>query len=155
MLTGLLAAPAALVSPDLLAALLPLLFIAATLQPLLSGGGPQGVRHLAFSALGWGYVAWFLSHLMLLDRDVAGGAGILLALGMGTALSDVGAFAVGKAIGRHKMAPRLSPNKTWEGGAGNLIGAYVGVLLLAPALPAPLRPALLALLPPVIALGSV
>ncbi len=182
LVTGLLAAPAALLSPDLFAVLLPLLFIAATLLPLLvssrssgagaddesgraggsggaggagGSGGSGGVRHLAFSALGWGYVAWFLSHLMLLDRYVAGGAGILLAIGMGTALSDVGAFAVGKTFGRHKMAPRLSPNKTWEGGVGNLLGAYIGVILLAPVLPDPPRPVLLALLPSVIALGSV
>ena len=155
VLTGLLAAPAALVSPDLVAVLLPVLFITATLQPLLFHHGQEGVRHLAFAALGWAYVAWFLAHLMLLDRDIVGGAGILLAIGLGTALSDVGAFTVGKTFGRHKMAPRLSPNKTWEGGVGNLLGASVGVVLFAPVLPVLLRPALLVLLPPVIALGAV
>ncbi|HKO25015.1 MAG TPA: phosphatidate cytidylyltransferase [Chloroflexota bacterium] len=155
VLTGLLAAPAALVSPDLVAVLLPVLFIVATLQPLLFHHGQEGVRHLAFAALGWAYVAWFLAHLMLLDRDIVGGAGILLAIGLGTALSDVGAFTVGKTFGRHKMAPRLSPNKTWEGGVGNLLGASVGVVLFAPVLPVLLRPALLVLLPPVIALGAV
>jgi len=35
--------------------------------------------------------------------------------------SDMAAYIVGKSIGRHKMAPRISPNKTWEGAVGGLI----------------------------------
>ncbi len=61
--------------------------------------------------------------------------GILLTLGLAVAISDVGAFTVGKALGSHKMAPRLSPNKTWEGAVGNLIGAYVAVGIMGFSIP--------------------
>lgn len=44
-------------------------------------------------------------------------------------LSDTGAYLVGKYFGRHKMIPKVSPKKTWEGLVGgvgfSLIGAYV------------------------------
>ena len=44
---------------------------------------------------------------------------------------DIAALYVGRAWGRHKMAPSLSPNKTWEGALGSLAGSLLaaGVLL--------------------------
>ena len=39
--------------------------------------------------------------------------------------SDVFAYYVGRATGRHKLAPRVSPNKTWEGAAGGALGALL------------------------------
>ena len=47
-----------------------------------------------------------------------------------TFATDTGAYLVGRAIGRHPMAPRISPNKTWEGSAGGFIGAVIAALLL-------------------------
>jgi len=50
-------------------------------------------------------------------------------------INDSGAYFAGKSLGKHKMSPRLSPNKTWEGAVGGfaatvllgvLIGAFVG-----------------------------
>src|SRR5512132_2634382 len=38
-----------------------------------------------------------------------------------TKLSDTGAYAVGSLIGRHKMIPRISPGKTWEGFGGAIM----------------------------------
>lgn len=152
---GPLAAPVALLSTEAFYALPAVLLIGGTLQPLLLNRDEQGVRHLAFSAFGWGYIAWFLGHVMLLYIYISGGPGVLLAIGLGTALSDVGAFVVGKTLGKHKMAPRLSPNKTWEGVGGNVLGAYVGVGLMLFALPDNLRLAAVLLLPVVIALGAV
>lgn len=49
---------------------------------------------------------------------------------MATALSDVGAFTVGKLLGGPKLAPRISPNKTWAGVVGNALGAGAGVALM-------------------------
>ena len=45
--------------------------------------------------------------------------------------SDMAAYVVGKAIGRHKLAPAVSPNKTWEGSiAGLVAGAVLGSVVL-------------------------
>lgn len=44
-------------------------------------------------------------------------------------IGDTAAYYVGRALGRHKMAPRISPGKTWEGGIASILGAVaVGVL---------------------------
>jgi phosphatidate cytidylyltransferase len=159
LVAGLLPAPIALLSLDAFHAFPPVLLIAGTLEPLLLPRGDRrqelSVRHLAFAVLGWGYIAWFLAHFMLIDKYVAGGIGILLALGFGTALSDVGAFVVGKRFGKRKLAPRLSPNKTWAGALGNLLGAYLGIGVMAFALPGHLRWLLVLLLPVVTALGAI
>lgn len=43
-------------------------------------------------------------------------------------LTDSGAYMVGRAIGKHKLAPKISPNKTWEGSIG---GSLVAVIVVA------------------------
>lgn len=49
-----------------------------------------------------------------------------------TKFSDVGAYVVGSMIGRHKMIPRISPGKTWEGFAGAILTSLViSVMLVA------------------------
>lgn len=55
---------------------------------------------------------------------------VLLAL-FGTYAADTAAYFTGRAIGRHKLAPSISPNKTWEGFAGGCAGGAAAVLALA------------------------
>ncbi len=79
------------------------------------------------------WVGFFPSFLgLILARDE--GDALLLAVIALTAFSDIGAYAFGRAFGRHKLAPTVSPAKTWEGFAGGL----VTVLILAAAVTAPL-----------------
>jgi len=149
-----IAAPVAVLSLDGFYLLAPLLLLIAVAQPLAFQSVGGGVRQLALSMLGWAYIAWLLAHLALIGTHLQGGPGILLVLGASVALSDNGAFAVGKLLGRHQLSPALSPNKTWEGAAGNFIGAYFGTWLMGFALPQESYGFLLVFLPPIIAIGS-
>lgn len=45
-------------------------------------------------------------------------------------VADIAAYFVGRAIGHHKLAPAISPGKTWEGAAGAVIGGLAYVFLL-------------------------
>ncbi|RYX79003.1 phosphatidate cytidylyltransferase [bacterium] len=58
---------------------------------------------------------------------------LLLIVGFSSVLSDVCAYFFGNFIGRHKLPNWINPNKSWEGVAGQLIGACVGFILIAPA----------------------
>jgi phosphatidate cytidylyltransferase len=152
---GLVSAPIAMASISLWRAMPPILLIAATVTPLLMQDVEQGVKRLAYAALGFAYIPWLLTYLLLIREHVTGGAPILLALGMSIALSDVCAFAVGKLFGRHALARKLSPSKTTEGLIGNLAGAYLGFVIMSFALPAELNATVAWLLPLVVAIGCV
>jgi phosphatidate cytidylyltransferase len=55
-----------------------------------------------------------IAHAILL-RDLPHGNAIVIDVLVGTFLGDTGAYLGGRAIGATRMAPRISPNKTWEG----------------------------------------
>ena len=81
------------------------------------------------------YVGWLLSFLVLLRLE-AGREWVFLAI-LATFGSDTAAYFIGRAWGRHRMAPRISPGKTWEGAIAGLFGAIIISLLFT--LPAPWR----------------
>lgn len=89
----------------------------------------DSAARLAFGAL---LVGWTLAHLAVLAE--AGMGWVALAL-FGTAVSDVCAFVVGSLVKGPKLAPHLSPGKTWAGLAGNLLGGAIALALIAPMLP--------------------
>ncbi|MEX0866127.1 MAG: phosphatidate cytidylyltransferase [Pirellulales bacterium] len=68
--------------------------------------------------------------------DFEWGAVALVSLLITVKMCDVGAYAIGRLIGRHKMAPKLSPAKTWEGFCGGIafacLGAWFSFAVLAP-----------------------
>jgi phosphatidate cytidylyltransferase len=83
----------------------------------------------AIAAVGLGLPLAFLVGLRLLDRHTP--AGTLEPLGLLPLVSlvavvkagDVAAYVVGSLVGRHRMAPLVSPGKTWEGAAASLAAA--------------------------------
>ena len=71
--------------------------------------------------------------LAILLRDQTDGRDWLLVVILATFAIDSGAYAVGKLIGQHKLAPQISPRKTWEGVIGGMlggVGAALGLTLL-------------------------
>jgi phosphatidate cytidylyltransferase len=80
------------------------------------------------------YVA-FLASLCVVLLSQNGGEWWVLAFIIVAVASDTGAYASGLAFGRHPMAPRISPKKTWEGFAGATLaavvaGAVLGIFML-------------------------
>lgn len=123
-------------------ALPPLLLLLATLPPLLTQDCEKGATRLAFTGLGFAYIPWLLTYVWLLREHTLGGAGVLLAVGVAIAASDVGAFVVGSSIRSARLAPRLSPNKTIAGVVGNVVGALLALTLMSFARPAAMPPEL-------------
>ncbi len=102
--------------------------------------GERPVAAFLLLLLGPVYAGFMLGHGLAI-HDIASSLGgeenlgrnwLLFTLA-GTSASDTGAYAVGRLIGRRRMAPRVSPGKTWEGAAGGF-AASVGAMLAVGAL---------------------
>lgn len=78
--------------------------------------------------LGIVYLPGFVSHLSLI-RDLPEGRGLVILVLLMTWGGDAGAYYIGRAFGKHKLAPRVSPNKTIEGAAGGLATTLVAGML--------------------------
>jgi phosphatidate cytidylyltransferase len=81
------------------------------------------------------YNGWLISNLIGLRGLEDGRNWVFLSLFV-TFAYDTSAFFTGRSLGRHKMAPRISPGKTWEGAAGGVVGAVLVSLFFT--LPTPL-----------------
>jgi phosphatidate cytidylyltransferase len=89
--------------------------------------------------VGGGFVGVFIGLLLLLsiwgafDVLYQQGPWRLLAVMALVWVADVAAYFTGRAFGKHKLAPSISPGKTWEGVAGAVVGVQLYGLLLLPA----------------------
>jgi phosphatidate cytidylyltransferase len=70
---------------------------------------------IAATVLGAGWVGLCLAHLLLLREIPHDGKLATFTVLIAVWAGDIGAFFAGRLIGRHKLAPALSPGKTWEG----------------------------------------
>jgi len=93
--------------------------------------GPDGyVADVSGSVLVVAYTAFMGSFACLLLAASQGGMRIIVVLAL-TVGSDVGGYVAGVLLGRHPMAPRISPKKSWEGFAGSVIfNAVIGSILV-------------------------
>jgi phosphatidate cytidylyltransferase len=83
-----------------------------------------GIIAISTTLFGMMYVPWLLNFIQKINffgQAGVEGAYYVLYFVLVTKFSDCGAYAVGSLIGRHKMIPRISPGKTWEGLAGAVI----------------------------------
>ncbi len=106
--------------------LVPLILLLAGMQrdPL-----SQALPDAALSYMVLPYVGFTLALLPVL-RGAPNGALYLLFLMLLVWCGDISAYYVGRAFGKHKLAPRISPGKTWEGTVGSVLGAVVLGLIL-------------------------
>ncbi len=105
--------------------LLTMLVISALVFRLFAAGVERAMTESATLLLGVVYVAWLGGHLVWLRRFPEGTGWILFLLAV-TWIGDAAAYYVGSAMGRFRLAPSISPNKTIEGAIGGLIAASVG-----------------------------
>jgi len=88
-------------------------------------GAERSGTDFAITLAGTVYVGWLAAYLISLRQLPDGKWWVLLALPT-TWLADSAAYFVGRAIGRHRMSPRLSPKKTWEGYLAGVVGGALG-----------------------------
>jgi phosphatidate cytidylyltransferase len=105
------------------------------LRQFVSQSNPAGLLAISTTLFGLMYVPWLLNFVQKIHfcPGVDGRLYLVYFLVV-TKFSDMGAYAVGSLIGRHKMIPRISPGKTWEGFGGALafsVGASVAIATLA------------------------
>lgn len=116
------------------------MFLYLPMRMVLIGDTKDFLR--AAGTLHWGMMmmVFSLSHLAYLlvldlkDGTNAGGPGLVLYLVILTQLNDVTQFLWGKALGKRKIVPRVSPNKTWAGFLGGLLTTILIGGALAPLL---------------------
>ncbi len=120
--------------------LTPLLLTSAVMLSLiwllLRAPGKRSFVGWAWTMAGILFVGWLLSYLIALRGLEDGRNWVFMAL-FTTFASDSAAFFIGRALGRHHLAPNISPGKTWEGAIGGVIGAIIISLFFI--LPTPLR----------------
>ena len=115
-------------------------------------GRDQAASDFAITLSGILYLGWLGAYLISLRQLPNGMWWILLVL-PSVWLADSGAYFIGRAIGKRKFSPRLSPKKTWEGFFGGVVFGTAGGALLAfilnllePGVMAPLQGAIIGLI---------
>src|SRR6266568_3512686 len=90
-----------------------------------------GILATSTTLFGLMYVPWLLNFIQKINFFPKGVEGhyYLLYFVLITKFSDSGAYAVGSLIGKHKMIPRISPGKTWEGFGGAILVSVLASLL--------------------------
>jgi phosphatidate cytidylyltransferase len=89
----------------------------------------QGYPAAAASAFAFVYIALPMAMLVQLRQQAAGAIYVLYLLLVVWA-GDIFAYFVGKGVGRHLMAPRVSPKKTWEGAIASVVASVLVAWLL-------------------------
>ena len=95
---------------------------------LKSSNFTLAISKIALTLLGILYIGLLLSYVTLIDKTSPGKQWIFLLVSTVWA-ADIGGFFVGSLVGRHKLYPKVSPNKTFEG-LGGAVGGGVAAALV-------------------------
>lgn len=102
--------------------ILVLFVLGLCVRQFVAKGNPNGLAAIATTLLGLMYVPWLLNFIQKINYlpGIEGRFYVLFFI-IVTKFSDLGAYVTGSLIGRHKMIPRISPGKTWEGFGGAIV----------------------------------
>ncbi len=101
-----------------------------TIRSLIKGPADTSLSEWAITFFGMFYVGWSLSHLLLIRDLRPGGREITFMFFAMVWAADVSAYVIGSRWGRHKVAPSVSPKKSWEGLIAGLVGSVLAGLLM-------------------------
>jgi phosphatidate cytidylyltransferase len=119
--TSLIETTAVLYGTALAAALAPFVFLTAAMrQTNITTGYPAA----AASSFAFGYIAVPMALLVEIRQQPAGAIWTIYTLLVVWA-GDIFAYFVGKFLGRHRMSPRISPKKTWEGAVASIVASVI------------------------------
>jgi len=93
-------------------------------------GADSAGLDFSVSLSGLTYIGWVGAYLLDLRQLENGGWWIMFVLPC-VWLADTGAYMIGAAYGKHRLAPRLSPKKSWEGLGGGVLSAMLGGVFFA------------------------
>jgi phosphatidate cytidylyltransferase len=119
--TPLIETTAVLYGLAMAAALAPFVFLSVAMRRSdLTSGYPAA----AASAFAFGYIAIPMALLVEVRQQPAGAIWTIYTL-LAVWAGDIFAYFVGKSLGRHRMSPQISPNKTWEGAAASILASVI------------------------------
>ena len=117
---------------DFEASFLILFVLGLCVRQLVAKSNTAGILAISTTLFGLMYVPWLLNFIQKINffPGLEGnGKYYVLYFILVTKFSDSGAYAVGSLIGKHKMIPRISPGKTWEGFGGAIVVSTAASLL--------------------------
>lgn len=88
----------------------------------------QALANIAVTMFGLLYIAWFFSFFIKI-KFLPHGTLLVAFLISVTKMGDIGAYVVGRSMGKHNLIPRISPKKTVEGTTGGLIFSAVSAIV--------------------------
>jgi len=117
-------------SPDILPIVITATMLISLICLLCRPSREEAFHNWAWTIVGALYVGWMLSYWLSLRGLEDGRNWVCLAM-LTTFANDTGAFFIGRAMGKHRLAPAISASKTWEGALGGLICAILGAMVIA------------------------
>ncbi|MGA8849214.1 MAG: phosphatidate cytidylyltransferase [Dehalococcoidia bacterium] len=117
-------------NPDVLPIVITATTLISLIRLLLRPSREKAFHNWAWTIVGALYVGWMLSYWLNL-RGLADGRNWVYLAMLTTFANDTSAFFIGRARGKHKLAPMISPAKTWEGAIGGLVSAILAAIVIA------------------------
>jgi phosphatidate cytidylyltransferase len=116
--------------------LLPLmLFLVVTLIPILSGQVGGALQQAGAALFGYIYIGLPMAYMVFVRSREPWGLRFLLIVCVAVWLSDTCGYTIGSRVKGPKLAPLVSPGKTWSGAIGSVAGAVAGVLVMQAIIP--------------------